>query len=120
MGMILRSSLILLFCFMGSNIFAQPRTNEVKIYIPKNAICIEKSQIVIGKNNKGFRAKSIHSDQHGFYIYKNDALLQELVEKGYVYGCTKCTRVFYDYYDAADHATCAHGGRGRIYIKRKE
>ena len=120
MKLILRSVLIPLFCLVGSTAFAQHKANEGKINIPKNAICMEKGGFTIGKSSNSFRAKSIHSDQHGFYVYKDNAMLQELVEKGYVYGCTKCTRDFYDYEDVWDHTRMAHRGKGRAYIKRKE
>ena len=120
MKLILRSVLIPLFCLVGSTAFAQHKANEGKIYIPKNAICMEKGKFTIGKSSNGFRAKSIHSDQHGFYVYKNNAMLQELVEKGSVYGCTKCSRDFYYYDDVTDHVMIAHRGKGKVYIKRKE
>ena len=76
-------------------------------------------KIIVGKNSSSFRIKAIHSDQYGFYVYKNDALLQGLIAKGYIYGCTKCSRDFYDYEDVAAHVLRAHGGRGRVYIKRE-
>ena len=81
---------------------------------------MEKGKIIVGKKNNGLQAKSIHSDQHGFYVYKNDAMLKKLVEKGYIYGCTKCTRDFYDYSDVTDHVYKAHRGKGRVYVKRRE
>ena len=118
--MVFRSILIPLFCVMGSTAFAQHEANEAKIYIPQNAIKMEAGKIIIGKNGVGLQVKGIHSNKHGFYIYKNDTLLQGLIAKGYVYGCTKCPRVFYDYNEAADHAMRAHSGHGRIYIKRRE
>jgi hypothetical protein len=119
MRLILRSFLMALVCLMGSTVFAEQRTNKVKIYIPQKAISMKAGKIIVGKGSGSFRIKAIQSDRHGFYIYENDALLQKLIAKGYVYGCSKCSEEFHDYYEATKHVLMRHSN-AKIYIKRKE
>jgi hypothetical protein len=115
MRLILRSVLIPLFCLIGSTAFAQHEANEAKIYIPQNAIKMEAGKIIIGKNGTGFRVKEIHSNKHGFYIYKKDALIPKARTKGsHLYSCTKCSRVFATYDDAELHTWEEHKGWANV------
>jgi hypothetical protein len=117
MESILKKALALC-CLMCSTTFA--KGNVDKIYIPQDMINLKAGKIFVGQNTDSLRVKAIHSSQHGFYIYRDDALLQKMVAKGYVYGCTECSTDFYSYEKASVHVIVAHKGRGRLYIKRKE
>ena len=63
--------------------------------------------------------KSIHCNQRGFYIYREDMLLSKIRTRGScLYGCTKCRRVF-DTYDEGDlHTWDAHRGFADVRIIR--